>query len=249
MNKKLARSHSHFQQPKDFFYVFPPLLPILIFVVVLNAWGATAFAAPAISQSNGQQFSQQARIGFHAGDDWEPSITADHYGHVYTLYKHYDVSGQQTCPNCNLHLLLQRSGDEGRTWSVPQPIAPIAVNGGQYDSQIAVHQVDGRTVWASFLQNAKSLIVAVKSSDFGVTWSAPMIITTRPPGLDKDELAVRGNKIVVAYDDNFNTWVSVSLDGGKSWKTHEVFPTSEQFSISLAAGAGLPGTWQYLGVA
>ena len=66
-----------------------------------------------------------------------------------------------------------------------------------------------------------------------------MIITTRPPGLDKDELAVRGNKIVVAYDDNFNTWASVSLDGGKSWATHEVFPTSEQFSISLAAGAGI----------
>ncbi len=113
MNKILARSHYHFQKPKGFFYVFPPLLPLLIFVVVLNAWGSTALAAPAISQSNGHQFSQQARIGFHAGDDWEPSITADRYGHVYTLYKHYDVSGQQTCPNCNLHLLLQRSGDEG----------------------------------------------------------------------------------------------------------------------------------------
>ena len=99
--------------------------------------------------------------------------------------------------------------------------------------------MDGRTVWASFLQNAKSLIVAVKSSDFGVTWTAPIIITTRPPGLDKDELAVRGNKIIVAYDDNFNTWASVSLDGGKSWTTHEVFPTSEQFSISLAADAGI----------
>ena len=158
MSKILARSHSHLQQPKGFFYVFPPLLPILAFIFVLNAWGSTALAAPAISQSNGHQFSQQARIGFHAGDDWEPSITADRYGHVYTLYKHYDVSGQQTCPNCNLHLLLQRSSDEGSTWSVPQPIAPIAVNGGQYDPQIAVDQVDGRTVWASFLFNQHALV-------------------------------------------------------------------------------------------
>lgn len=64
-----------------------------------------------------------------------------------------------------------------------------------------------------------------------------MIVTNRPPGLDKDELAVRGNRIIVAYDDNFNTWASISLDGGKSWTTREVFPTSKQFSLSLSAGA------------
>lgn len=208
-------------------------------VVVLSFWGGTASAAPAITHNSGVQFSQQERIGFHSGDDWEPSITADRYGHIYELNKHYDVTGGQTCPGCNLHLLFQRSDDEGITWSAPRPIAPVAVKGGQYDPNIVVDPVDGRTVWASFLQNAKSLIAVVRSSDFGVTWSAPMIVTTRPPGLDKDELAVRGNRIAVAYDDNFNTWASISLDGGNSWTTHEVFPTSPQFSLTLSAGVAI----------
>src|SRR5438105_6748595 len=57
--------------------------------------------------------------------------------------------------------------------------------------------------------------------------------------IDKDELAVRGKTIVVAYDDNFNTWASISLDGGQNWTTREVFPTSRQFSISLSAGAAI----------
>ena len=41
---------------------------------------------------------------------------------------------------------------------LPRPIDPEPVVGGQYDSQIAVDPVDGKTVWASFLQNSKSSI-------------------------------------------------------------------------------------------
>jgi hypothetical protein len=214
---------------------------ILILLVLLSTVSLTSnvVLAMTLGASDQGQFTQQARIGFHAGDDWEPAIAADNYGHVYALYKHYDVKGGGTCSRCNLHLLVQVSSDEGKTWSDPRPIAPLAVKGGQYDSQIVVDPVDGRTVWASFLQNSKSLIDVVKSNDFGKTWSAPMTVTNRPAGLDKDELAVRGKTIVVAYDDNFNTWISISLDGGFSWKTHEVFPTSNRFSISLAAGAAI----------
>jgi hypothetical protein len=214
---------------------------VLILLVVLSTVSPTGNVALAKTLAvRGQwQFTQQYRIGFHSGDDWEPSIAADNYGHVYALYKHYNVKGGGTCLRCNLHLLVQVSSDEGKSWSAPRAIAPIAVKGGQYDSQIAVDPVDGRTVWASFLQNSKSLIDVVKSNDFGKTWSAPMTVTNRPAGLDKDELAVCGKTIVVAYNDNFNTWISISLDGGFSWKTHEVFPTSNRFSISLAADAAI----------
>jgi len=104
----------------------------LIFVQSAN--GKTALAASATSHNSGQHFSLQARIGFHSGDDWEPATAADRFGHVYALYKHYDVPGGQTCKGCNLHLLVQRSSDEGRTWTAPRPIAPIFVQGGQYDS-------------------------------------------------------------------------------------------------------------------
>ena len=220
---------------RNFFYFFFSL-PVMLLLIA----GSAVFAkAATVNASNNLQFSRQSRIGFQSGDDWEPSITADRFGHVYTLYKHYDVSGGQTCAGCDRHLLFQRSDDGGRTWTAPRPVAPGPVKGGQYDPQIMVDPVDGRTVWASFLENAKSLIGVVKSTDFGQTWSLLQIVSSRPPGLDKDELAVRGNKIIVGYDDNYNTWASVSLDGGQHWTTHEVFPTTAKLSISLSAGAAI----------
>ncbi len=130
---------------------FPFRLLIIIGAILLVCIsGSAALAQPAVSiPGSGLQFTQQMRIGFHSGDDWEPSVTADRYGHVYALYKHYDVQGGGTCSGCDRHLLVQRSNDEGKTWSSPRPIAPGPVTGGQYDPQIMVDPVDGRTVWAS----------------------------------------------------------------------------------------------------
>jgi len=155
--------------------------------MLFSTGGAGAVFAKSLSTAAGTelQFTQQARIGFQSGDDWEPSIAADRYGHIYTLFKHYDVTGGGTCFNCDLHLLIQRSDDGGNSWSAPRALTPnLVVNGGQYDPQIMVDPLDGRTVWASFLQNSNSVIAVMKSTDFGQTWGAPMLVSTRPPGLD-----------------------------------------------------------------
>lgn len=214
----------------------------LSMVMVLSFWASTAFASSKTLQSSGErQFSQQERIGFHSGDDWEPSITSDRFGHIYAMYKHYDVQGGQTCSGCNLHMLFQRSDDGGQTWSKPRPIAPIVVkHSGQDDAQIVVDPVNGRTVWASFMVNyPRAYIAVVKSDDFGETWSAPMDVSPTPPHFDKDELAVRGQVVAVAYDDGFNTWSSVSLDGGKHWTVNEIFPGDKRFGMSLSAGGAI----------
>lgn len=231
--------HNFRQRPRFLFISLCVLLILSIALLFSISGRAISVHAASTASQDGLQFSPQSRIGFQAGDDWEPSITADRFGHIYTLFKHYDVPNQQTCADCDLHLLMQRSDDGGKTWSSPKPVAPVAVKGGQYDPQIAVDPVDGRTVWASFLQNSNSKIAVVKSTDFGETWSPLKIVSDLPPGLDKDELAVRGNTILVAYDDNLNTWASVSTNGGKTWTTHEVFPTSNTFSLSLSAGAAI----------
>jgi hypothetical protein len=187
------------------------------------------------------EFSTQHRLGFAAGDDWEPATTADRFGHVYVAYKHYDVAGGTTCTGCDLHILVQRSADEGRTWSGPRPIAPGPASGGQFDAQVAVDPVDGRTVWASFLQNDSSLIGVVHSTDFGVTWSPIQLVSTRPPGLDKPALVVRGATVAVAYDDGAGTWVSVTHNGGRTWATHLVFAADGVHALSLSSGGGIDG--------
>ena len=221
-------------------YLSFSLLLLSGIMLLHSAYGSSVFAKAATANPNTAiQFSTQSRIGFQSGDDWEPSITADRFGHVYALYKHYAITGGQNCPGCDRHLLVQRSDDGGRTWNAPRMIAPGPNKGGQFDSQIVVDLVDGRTVWASFLQYTKSVIAVVKSTDFGQTWSPVQIVSTQPPGLDKDELAVRGNTVMVAYDDNYSTFASVTLDGGKHWQSHLVFPTTQKLSLTLSAGAAI----------
>jgi hypothetical protein len=184
-------------------------------------------------------FTTQTRVGFPAGDDWETAVAADRFGHVYLLYKHYDVPGQTTCSSCDLHVLLQVSSDNGQTWSAPKPIDPEVTNGGQFDSQIAVDPVDGRTVWASFLQNNKSSIAVMKSTDFGQTWSGPTIVENLQRSTDKDELAVRGQTIAVSFNAAQKIYAAISHDDGATWTTSLISGGGNQLGWSLGGGAGI----------
>lgn len=192
-----------------------------------------AQAAPAPS------FTSQARLGYSAGDDWEPALAADGAGHVYALYKHYDVSGETTCSACDRHLLLQVSANNGQTWSAPAPIDPEPVVGGQYDPQIAVDPVDGKTVWASYLENSKSSIAVTHSSDYGQTWAAPTVVENLQRSTDKDELAVRGKTIAIAFNAAQKTYAAVSRDGGQTWTTDEITSGDAQLGWSLSGGGAI----------
>src|SRR6266576_78241 len=184
-------------------------------------------------------FTTQARLGFPAGDDWEPALAADRYGHVYVLYKHYDVAGQTSCTSCALHVLLQVSTDRGQIWSAPRPIDPEPVVGGQYDSQIAVDPVDGKTVWASFLQNSKSSIAVMTSTDFVQSWTGPPIVENMQRATDKDILAVRGLTVAVAYNAAQKIYASISHDGGQTRANQLVNKGSSQQGWSLAGGGSI----------
>ncbi len=184
-------------------------------------------------------FTTQAHLGFPVGNDWEPALAADHYGHVYVLFKHYDVAGQTSCNSCDLHVLLHVSSDRGQTWSAPRPIDPEPVVGGQYDSQIVVDPIDGKTVWASFLQNSKSSIVVMKSTDFGQTWTGPSIVENLQRSTDKDILAVRGTTVSVAYNAAQKIFASISHDAGQTWSTRLINNGSTQQGWSLGGGGAI----------
>ena len=211
---------------------------LLLFVCSITVSLVITFSAM-LSVHAASGFSAQARLGFPAGNDWEPALAADRYGHVYTLYKHYDVAGQASCSSCDLHVLLQVSNDRGQTWSNPRPIDPEPVVGGQYDSQIAVDPVDGKTIWVSFLQNKKSSIAVMKSTDFGQTWTGPTIVENLQRATDKDILTVRGSTVAVAFNAAQKIYASISHDAGQTWKTQLVNNGSTQQGWSLSGGGGI----------
>jgi hypothetical protein len=220
-----------------FKYLALPLVAIALLLV-----GVLTIAPRRVTASSSDKstsFTTQTRVGFPAGNDWEPALAADRYKHVYLLYKHYDVPGQTTCPSCEQHVLFQVSGDNGKTWSAPAPIDPEATKGGQFDSQIVVDPVDGKTVWASFLQNGKSSIAVMKSTDFGQTWSGPMIVENLQRATDKDELAVHGQTIAVAFNAVQKIYAAISHDGGATWTTSLISSGSNQLGWSLGGGAAI----------
>src|SRR6185369_863659 len=165
-------------------------------------------------------FAPQTRLGYTAGDQWEPSIAADRSGHVYMLYPQYGgVPGCPTCPSPTM--ILQISADRGATWAPPRQIA--APGAGQWDAQIAVDPIDGETVYAAWLQNNKSDIAVAKSIDSGVHWSVVIADSTNA-GTDKPILVVRGPDVYVGYNHTQTVWASASHDGGATFTSAKVNP-------------------------
>jgi hypothetical protein len=165
---------------------------------------AEAWAAP-------PQFSGQQRIGQMPGDQWEPSVAADGAGRVYILYPQYGTA--PGCTDCaDPVMLLATSTDDGKTWQSPHAILPSPT--GQFDAQIIVDPVDRHTLYASWLQNKKTIVMLAKSVDSGVNWSFAVAAHSEEE-LDKPALAVRGQNIYVSFNHEDEVWVASSQDGGR----------------------------------
>lgn len=198
--------------------------------------GVPGVAVKAAPQPPGSGFSPQTRLGFTAGDQWEPAIATDRSGHIYILYAQY--LGVPGCPECDSpSQALQVSADRGATWSAPRVMfREGASSGGQWDSQIVVDPVDGRTVYAAWLQNGKSDIAVARSDDFGATWHVAIADATNA-GTDKPILGVRGADVYVAYNHSQTIWVSHSHDRGSTWASVKAQATGKgKLGWSLAAG-------------
>ncbi len=160
-------------------------------------------------------FTPQVRLGFLSGDEWEPAIAADRFGHVYMIYPQY--GGVPGCESCySPTMILQISSDHGQTWSSPRVIYPEGSTSYQVDAQVTVDPVDGQTVYVSWLQNNKSDIIVGKSTDFGSIWSFVIADHTNA-GTDKPILAVRGPDVYVSYNHSQTAFVTYSHDGGATF--------------------------------
>ena len=205
----------------------PSYHPIAIIILLIFLLAPATLAAKS-------RFSPQSPVGFTDGDQWEPAIAADGYGHVYILYPQYVIVPK--CPNCSLpSMVLVVSNDNGATWQSPRLIS--RGGSGQFDAQIVVDPLERRTVYASWLQNNKSDTVVAKSLDFGQTWSIVVADSTNA-GVDKPILAVRGKDVYVGFNHAQKVWVSSSHDAGNTFTSVNV-NSNAKLGWSLAGGAAI----------
>lgn len=179
-------------------------------------------------------FTPQTRLGYPIDNEWEPAIASDRFGHVYMLYPQYGVVPD--CPTCsNPTMILQISNDHGTTWGSPAIIYLAgAITGGQWDAQVIVDPIDGRTVYTSWMQNNKSDIIVAKSTDFGATWTYVTADTTNS-GTDKPILTVRGQNVYVVYTHAQSALAAYSHDGGATFTEVKVNQNGK-LGWSLAGG-------------
>ena len=190
-------------------------------------------------------FTAPARLGFAAGDDWEPAIAADDFGHVYALWSHYiDYAGggagevDPSCPTCpSPHTVIQISNDNGATWGDPRALAPSETR--QDDPQIVVDAGDNSTVYAAYMQGDKSSLFVARSDDFGQTFQ-PVLVEPIQRGLDKIALAARDGDVYLVYHSQQKIWASVSHDRGDEWRVVQpIHNTNSTFGVSLPSGAAI----------
>jgi hypothetical protein len=184
-----------------------------------------------LSFAVGTGFAPQQRLGFTSGDQWEPAIAADGYGHVYVLYPQYvKVQDCSACPVPSM--VLQVSKNNGISWEAPRPIA--APRSAQFDAQIVVDPADRETVYAAWLENGKSDIALAKSVDFGESWTVEIAVHN-PAGMDRPVLAIRGRDLYVGYGQSRELGVAASHDGGLTFAASTVNP-NPRLGSSLAGG-------------
>lgn len=176
-------------------------------------------------------FTPQTRLGYRVGDQWEPAIAADGYGHVYVLYPQYGKV--PICANCPLpSMTLLVSNNNGASWQPPREITSHLT--GQFDPQIVVDPADQRTVYAAWLQNRNRDAVVAKSVDFGQSWSV-VIADRDEEDADKPVLAVRGKDVYLAFNRERKMRVAASHDGGITFTVGDV---DGELNLIRALGGG-----------
>ena len=194
---------------------------------------ATPFLHAAVDSTG---FTPQARLGYGIGDQWEPAIAADAYGHVYVLYPQYGrLPAWANSPLPSMTLVM--SGDNGASWQSPRDITSHLT--GQFDPQIVVDPADQRTVYAAWLENRNRDAVVAKSVDFGQSWS--VVIADRDgEDADKPVLAVRGRDVYLGFNRDGKMRVAASHDGGITFVVGDV---ASELSLVRALGGGATVDW------
>ena len=183
---------------------------------------AAAAAAPASGWAG-------ERVADPLVDDWEPAIAADPSApFVYLMTTHF---GAKPCPgNCPVpYISLHVSSDGGTTWAPQRPLC--ACKGAwQYDPIVEVVPGTG-AVYATYLNGFNVLFT--RSTDHGVTWSAPVKTYGNVSWNDKPVLAMSddGQKVYISFNGptGGDPWAAVSSDAGATWTQTKLVDSSRYY--------------------
>ena len=162
----------------------------------------------------------QSEQVWNAGqNDWEPSIATDPTpgsSWVYQATTRY--GGTKACPSCpGTAIIVRSSSNGGVTWGADRFICACKNVKAQNDPVLAVSNTG--VVYAVWMNDYNPGVVFAKSSDHGVTWTAP--IAVKGSGLsftDKPWMAISpdGKDVYVAFNSS-DSYVVASHNYGASF--------------------------------
>jgi hypothetical protein len=199
--------------------------------MLIGLWLALAVWMTAPSSTIAPQFGAPVRIGYEAGSDRAPAMIADASGRLYVAFEHAGNAG-------NNRLFVQRSEDDGASWSAPIAVATSGGAGG-FEPSLAVDSQDGTTLSLAFVRSgAQPALELTTSHDYGATWSQPRTIALNPAPPAKPVVVSRGSLMAVAFaGDGGRVAARVSADAGAHWTTRAVDMPAAPVRLLDAGGA------------
>jgi hypothetical protein len=160
-------------------------------------WHSNAFADPyredfdillARSTDGGATWAGHDELNTNAntdrGTDGWPQLTTDGQGAWVAVWRSFDSLGGTIGTDADV--LVARSTDDGATWTAPAALNTNAASDAEEDSRPQV-TTDGQGAWVAVWHSLDSLgdtigadwdILVARSTDDGITWTAPAALNT-----------------------------------------------------------------------